>query len=334
MRPRQVTAGVWVLIVGAVYAAPAFIGEALAQWKPQRSVELVVSAAPGGNQDLTARAMQNTWENRKIVSPVVIMNKTGGGGGIAYAYLRQHAPDPHYLMVLAPTLLTSRITGNGLFDINDVTPLALLFNEYIFTAVKADSPIGSGRDLIRRLKDAPDSLSLAVATAVGNHIHMGIALPMKAAGVDIKRMKVVAFKSSGQSLTALLGGHVDLAASTFAAVLPHVTAGRMRIVGMSAPKRMSGILADVPTWREQGADAVFDSWRGVVGPKGMEEEQVKYWDAAFAALSRSDEWKKDVEKNFRVANYLNGREARSYWEAQYKSLEEALTDLGLARQPR
>lgn len=334
MKPGHLKSLLWTLIFGVGYPGAAFFEEAHAQWKPQKTVELVVSAAPGGNQDLTARAIQGIWESRKIVSPVVIMNKPGGGGALAYTYFRQHAPDPHYLMMLAPTMFTSRITGKGTFDINDVTPIALLFNEYIFTTVKADSPISSGRDLIQRLKAAPDSLSVAVATAVGNHIHMGIALPMKAAGVDIKRMKIVAFKSSGQSLTALLGGHVDVAASTFAAVLPHVTAGRLRIVGMSAPQRMRGILADVPTWKEQGADAVFDSWRGVVGPKGMEAEHVKFWGAAFAALSETEEWKKDVEKNFRVNNYLSGSEAHRYWDAQYKVLEEALTDLGLARQAK
>lgn len=322
------------LMLGASCGGAVFCGEAPAQWKPQRTVELVVSAAPGGNQDLTARAIQRILEGQKMVSPVLIMNKPGGGGAIAYTYFLQHAPDPHYLMVLAPTMFTSRIAGKGTFDINDVTPIALLFNEYIFTTVKADSPISSGRDLIQRLKAAPDSLSVAVATAVGNHIHMGVALPMKAAGVDIKRMKIVAFKSSGQSLTAALGGHVDVAASTFAAVLPHVTAGRLRIVGMSAPQRMSGVLADVPTWKEQGANAVFDSWRGVVGPKGMQEEQVKFWVAALEAMSRTYEWKQDVEKNFRVGNYLGGQDAHRYWEAQYKSLEEALTELGLARQAK
>lgn len=322
------------LMLGASGAGIVYSGAAAAQWKPQRTVELVVSAAPGGNQDLTARAIQRIWEGQKMVSPVLIMNKPGGGGAIAYTYFLQHAPDPHYLMVLAPTMFTSRIAGKGTFDINDVTPIALLFNEYIFTTVKADSPISSGRDLVQRLKAAPDSLSVAVATAVGNHIHMGVALPMKAAGVDIKRMKIVAFKSSGQSLTAALGGHVDVAASTFAAVLPHVTAGRLRIVGVSAPQRMSGVLADVPTWKEQGADAVFDSWRGVVGPKGMQEEQVKFWIAALEAISRTDEWKQDVEKNYRVGNFLGGRDAHRYWEAQYKSLEEALTELGLAKQAR
>ncbi len=319
------------LIIAGCALTVACSGNAWAQWKPERTAELIVSAGPGGNQDLTARVIQGIWQEKKIVPSTVVANKTGGGGGIASNYLSQHAGDPHYLMMLAPTLLTSRIMGTSKVDHNNYTPLAMLFNEYIFVTVKADSPIKSGRDLIQKLKAAPDSASIAIATALGNHIHMGIALPMKAAGIDIKRMKIVAFKSSGQSLTAVLGGHVDVAASTFSALLPHVTSGAMRIIGVSAPQRMTGLLAVIPTWKEQGANAVFDSWRGVVGAQGMSEQQKAYWEKAFAELGKTEEWKKDIEKNFRVNNYLAGREAARYWDEQYKELEEALTELGLAK---
>jgi len=319
------------LIIASCALTVACSGNAWAQWKPERTAELIVSAGPGGNQDLTARVIQGIWQEKKIVPSAVVANKTGGGGGIASNYLSQHAGDPHYLMMLAPTLLTSRIMGTSKVDHNNYTPLAMLFNEYIFVTVKADSPIKSGRDLIQKLKAAPDSASIAIATALGNHIHMGIALPMKAAGIDIKRMKIVAFKSSGQSLTAVLGGHVDVAASTFSALLPHVTSGAMRIIGVSAPQRMTGLLAVIPTWKEQGANAVFDSWRGVVGAQGMSEQQKAYWEKAFAELGKTEEWKKDIEKNFRVNNYLAGREAARYWDEQYKELEEALTELGLAK---
>jgi putative tricarboxylic transport membrane protein len=304
---------------------------ALAQWKPDRMTELIVSVAPGGNQDITARTIQSIWQERKILSPVNVINKPGGGGAIAYTHMSQRAKDPSQLLILAPTMMTSRIMGVGQFTHRDFTPIAMLFNEYIFTVVKAESPLKSGVDLIRRFKESPDSLSVGVATAVGNHIHMGIALPMKAAGVDIKKMKVVAFKSSGQSLTAVLGGHIEVAAATFAAVLPHVTAGSLRIVGVSAPQRMGGALATIPTWKEQGANAVFDSWRGIVGTKGISEAQVKYWEAAFLALSQTEEWKADIDKNYRVNHFLNGRDSNAYWDAQYKELEEGLTELGLAK---
>jgi putative tricarboxylic transport membrane protein len=275
--------------------------------------------------------IQAIWQERKLVTPSLVMNKPGGGGAIAYNYLQQHAADGHYLMMLAPTLFTSRIMGALKMTRADLTPIATLFNEYIFVTVRADSLIRNGRDLIARLKAAPDALTVAIATAVGNHIHMGIALPMRAAGVDIRRMTIVPYKSSGQSLVALLGGHVDVAASTFGTVLPHLQSGRVRVIGVSAPQRLTGELAAVPTWTEQGAKAVFSSWRGMAGARGMTEAQVSYWESALAALAETDEWKKDVEKNHRSAQFLGSRASRGYWDAQYAELETALGELGLAK---
>jgi putative tricarboxylic transport membrane protein len=302
-----------------------------APWQPQTHVELVSSVSAGGNQDIAARSIQRIWQERRIVPNSMVMNKPGGGGNIAYAYMNQHARDAHYVMMLAPTMFTNRITGSGAAQLSDYTPLAMLFNENIFVSVKADSSIRSGRDLIERMRNDPAALSIAVASALGNHIHVGIALPMKAAGVDIKKLKVVAFKSSGESLTALAGGHVDVAASTFGTLLPHLAAARVRVLAVSAAQRLPGSLSVIATWKEQGANATFTSWRGIVGAKGINDAQIAYYDQAFAALAATEEWRKDVERNYWVNNYLPSREAGKYWSAQYRELEEILTELGLAK---
>lgn len=302
-----------------------------AEWRPEKHVEIISTVAAGGNQDIAARSIQRIWQERRIVPISVVNNKPGGGGNIAYAYLNQHPRDAHVVLMLAPTMFTNRITGSSTAQLGDYTPLAMLFNENIFISVKADSPIKTGRDLIERLRRDPSALSVAVASALGNHIHVGIALPMKVAGVDIRKMKMVAFKSSGESLTALAGGHVDVAASTFGTVLPHLAAGRVRIIAVSAAQRLPGALSVVPTWKEQGADTAFTSWRGIIGAKGISGAQIAYYDQAFAALAATDEWKKDVEKNYWVNNYLPSREAGKYWAAQYRELEESLTELGLAK---
>lgn len=336
MKATTPTASAWMQSVrfAIVAAAVVLIHDARAQapaWKPERTVEIIVSAGPGGNQDLTARAIQAIWQQQKIVSSTVVMNKQGGGGAIAYHYMSQHTRDPHYLLMLAPTLLTNHIMGRTKFRHTDFTPVGMLFDEYIFVSVNADSPLKTGKDLIERLKAAPASQSVAVASALGNHIHMGIALPMKAAGVDIKKMKVVAFKSSGQSLTALLGGHVDVAASTLATILPHLEAGRVRVIGVSAPKRLSGALSKIPTWSEQGARAAFSGWRGMAAASGIEPSQVKYWESALTTLVRTDQWKADVAKNHRESNHMGSAETRKFLDEQYGELESALTELGLSK---
>jgi len=320
-----------------VLGIPALIlcGHAGAQWKPERPVEMITSVSPGGNTDITARIIQKIWQDRKIViSPTLVLNKPGGGGAIAAANLAQHARDPHHLLMITPGLLTNHILGSGKAHHNDFTPVTMLLNESIFISVRSDSSIRTGKDLIARLVKTPDALSVGIASALGNQIHMGIALPMKSAGVDIKRMKIVTFKSSGESITAVLGGHIDITASTVAALLPHVNAGSLRIIGMSASQRLPGPLAEIPTWKEQGANATFETWRGILGAKDISEAQLKFWENAFLSMSQSAEWKDDVEKNYRINSHMSPSATRNYLDRQYVELEETLTSLGLSKRAR
>lgn len=324
---RRLLRCVWISIVLAG------VGEqsAAAEWKPERAVEIITTASAGGNLDIAARAIQKIWRDQKLVLLSQVMNKPGGAGAIANTYLSQHAGDPHYLLTWSMTPFASQIMGQSNYSHADFSPISLLFGQYVYVSVREDSPIKTGKDLIDRLRREPESLSIAIATAVANSIHMGIAIPMKAAGVNVKRMKVVAFKSSGESMTNLLGGHVDVVASTFGTVIPHFNARRIRVIGFSAAERLPGALSDVPTWREQGADATFSSWLGIVGAKGISASQIAYWENAFARLANSDEWREDLNRNFRAPMYMNSRDTRKFWDTQYADIKGILTDLGLAK---
>lgn len=323
----------WAMVVFAM-VAPVLTATQLASaadWKPDRTVELVTTAAAGGNLDITARAIQKIWRDQKIGPLAEVVNKPGGAGAVATTYLGQHAGNPHLLLTFSMTPFASQIMGASNFQRADVSPICLLFGQYVYLSVREDSPIKDGKDFIDRLRRDPSSLSVAVATAIGNSIHMGIAIPMKAAGVDVRKMRVVAFKSSGQSVTNLLGGHVDAVASTYGTILPHVQAGRIRVIGFSGNERLPGALASVPTWREQGADAAFSNWLGIVGTKGLNQAQISYWERTFAAMAGSGEWRDDLSRNFRISSFLNNREALSFFDAQYIQIKEILTDLGLAK---
>ena len=138
----------WLLMgLLAVVFVPAKIAQAAA-WKPNNPVEIVVPNAPGGGNDAVGRLLQRIWQEKKLVPQSIVMNRSGGGGNIAYAFLNQHPRDPHYVLMLAPTMFTNRITGSSTAQLADYTPLAMLFNENIFISVKADSPIRSLADLV------------------------------------------------------------------------------------------------------------------------------------------------------------------------------------------
>lgn len=333
-RPRRFAPAFCRALAAGVLSLAAFGAHAAgAEWKPERNVEIVVGSAAGSSQDRTGRTLQRIMQERQLAAASVsVVNKPGGGSAIGWAYLNQHPGDAHYLAVSAPLLLTNNITGTNPLTYTDITPIAQLFSEYAVFVVRPDSPLKSGRELIERLRRDPASVTIGVSGNRGNALHIAIALAGRSAGVDVRRYKIAIFKGGGEVMTALLGGHVDVVPTSASNTLQHLQAGRMRALAVSAPRRMRGVLATAPTWREQGLNAVFANWRGVIGPRGLSAAQIAYWDEIFARLVETDEWKKDLERDLWKPNYLNSAESAKYLKAQYDELKAILAELGLAKQ--
>jgi putative tricarboxylic transport membrane protein len=314
-----------------VLLCPAAIAQNAA-WKPERNVEIVVGVGPGGGIDRTARTLQRILQDQRLV-PVTasVVNRPGGGGTIAQAYLNQHAGDAHYFEITATSLLTNHITGRSAHSHKEYTPIAMLYDEYLGFLVKDDSPLKSGADLLAALKTDPDALPIGIATATGNTNHIAAGLAARAAGADAKKLKVVVFGSGGDSTRALLGGHVGLVVTPSANAIPHLKGGRMRVLAIAAPARLEGPLAAVPTWKEQGADIIVANWRPVIGPKDLTPAQISYWEQVFARVTAADEWKSEIGRSGGVHHYMNSRELAAHFDAQYAVFRTVLGDLGLAK---
>lgn len=299
-------------------------------WRPEKNVEIVVGAAAGGPLDKTARVLQKLAEDRKIGVPVSVTNRTGGGHAVAMTYLNQHPADGHYLAMASPLLLTNRITGSNPITYSDVTPLAMLTREYVGMSVRADSPFKTGKDVIERLRASPGSLSIAITGRAGAQ-HIVAASIMKAAGVNLKAVRFVAFKGGAETTVAVLGGHVDVVMATPYSVLKHMQAGTMRMLGITAPKRLSGDLAGIPTWRELGIDAVSSNWRAIVGARGLSAPQVAYWDRVLADITGSAEWQEVLRQNQWDGEYRNSADTLKFMQEEYKHLEAVLIESGDAK---
>ncbi len=294
-------------------------------------MEIVVNTPPGNGPDRTARVMQSILQDKKHIDvPVVVSNKLGGGGVVAYSYLNTRPGDGHTLMIASKALLTNHIAGRGP-SYTEYTPVVHLFGEYMVITVKPDSPIQSGKDLVARVKKNPSGVSFGIATSLGNPIHQSIAAPLRAEGVDIKSLKNVIFNAGSASLAAMMGGHVDVVPVTAALAVQLAAAGQVRLLAATSPQRLAGALAEVPTWRELGYDTVVSQWRGVVGPKGMSGAQVAYWERILKRMTEADEWRQDIEKNFWSAEFMNAREMRQAMDKDNASLKVFLNDLGLVK---
>jgi putative tricarboxylic transport membrane protein len=318
--------------LAAVHAAYSTDAAAQAEWKPQRPLEIVAPVTAGGGLDRPVRVLQQIWtEGRMVPVPVNVNNKPGGGQSVGLNYIHQSPGDAHRLALMSSPLLSNYITGSSKLQYTDFTMLGFLFTEYMVVSVKPDSALRNAGDLVARVKAAPDALSVAIGTALGNTTHTSIALPFKRAGVDIRRMKNVVFPSAGQSMTAVLGGHVDVVASTLSMAVPHKRNGKLRMLAVTAPKRMAGELGDIPTWKEQGVDVVVSNWRFITAPAGLSAAQIAWWDALFARTVKSLEWKKVIEEYYWVDEYVPSRAARKILDQESVEMREVLTDLGLAK---
>lgn len=320
-----------VLIAGLLVGAA---GTASAQsWSPQKNVEIIAGSVPGGSNDKTARTLEHVLVSSKLAaSTLTVVNKAGGGGGIAYAYLHQHANDPHYLAVATDGLLSNHILGASKLNYTDFTPIALLFNDYVVIAVNTNSPIKTGRDLAERLKKDPQSVAIGFANAFGSTRHISVALLMKAIGGNARDLKTVVFKGSAEAIAALLGGHIDAVAIGATNAPTHVGSGRMRVIGVGAPQRLGDSFASVPTWREQGVELVAGSWRGIVAPKGLTATQVAYWENTLRKAADTAEWKADLEKNYWFNDFKPSAAFRKELEKDYGDTKAALVDVGLVKQ--
>jgi putative tricarboxylic transport membrane protein len=300
-------------------------------WKPNKSVEIIVGTSPGGGQDRSARAVQRLIQEKNLVEVATnVINKPGGGSAIGYAYLAQHTGDAHFIMLSTTPLITNPLTGRQKVTYEDLTPLAMMFDEYIVTSVLASSPIKTGKDLLARLKADPQSLSIGIPGGGGGG-HLGFALAAKAAGIDPKNLKTVVFKSGGDSLTALLGGHIDVMTSTTGAPVPMHQAGKLRIIAIASRERLPGELASVATWRDQGVNVEFSNWRGMLGPKNLTVAQISYWERVLAAVADTPEFKQELEKNHWVGNFAKSAEMKKRLREEHDEMKALMVELGMAK---
>jgi len=317
------------LVVAAGFSAGS---AAAADWKPEKNVEFVAMSGPGGANDIIARVVQGIIQQKKLVdAPITVVSKVGAGGVLAWTYLNQHSGDGAYLSISPINLLIEHIIGASPITYTDVTPIAQLFNEYVAFAVKPDSPLKSGKDLIERLKTDPGAVSFAIAASLGGANHIATMVAMKAAGVDTRKLKFVVFTSGSLGQAAVMGGHVDVAVVPVSGAVAQVGAGRLRVITVSSTQRLGGVFAAVPTWREQGVNSVFSSWRGVIGPKGLSPAQIAYWEGVIGKVAQTEEWKKEMANNFWESNFMTSADSRKYLKVQYDEYKSVLIDVGLAK---
>ena len=296
-------------------------------FKPTRTIEVVVHTGPGDGSDILARAVAGMIEKEKLL-PVrmQVVNKTGGGGAVAAAYLAEKAGDENTIGFFTGVWLTGPLTSPEYkITLRDLTPVARLVLEPALIAVKADAPFKTMADFINAAKQSPGQLkqSGGSPTSRDNVVRQ---LLQKHTGA---RWAYISFPGGGERIAALLGGHVNMMVIEPAEAGEHIRAGNMRVLAQVSDSRLPGF-PNVPTLKEAGFDIpAVPQVRGVVAPPKIPAENVAYWEDVLLKLTKTASWKKFLADNQFEDGYQNAADLTKFYDEFTARMREILKEAGL-----
>jgi putative tricarboxylic transport membrane protein len=314
-------------IVFAALAALAALGASAQSFKPTRPIEVVVHTGPGGGSDVLARAVALMMEKEKLL-PVrmQVVNKTGGNGAVAAAYLAEKKGDPNTLGFFTGVWLNNPLTSaEARITLKDLTPVARLVLEPAVIAVKADAPYKAFPDFIAAAKQSPGQLKQS-GGSITSRDNVVRQLLQKATGA---RWAFISFPGGGERIAALLGGHVNMMVIEPAEAGEHIRAGSMRVLAQVSDRRLAAF-PEVPTLKEAGFDIPsVPQVRGVVAPPAIPKENVAYWEGVFRKLTQTESWRKFLADNQFEDGYQNAAELAKFYDEFTDRMRGILQEAGL-----
>ena len=263
---------------------------------PQKT-ECLAGAKPGGGFDVTCRLAANSLLAAKLIEqPMAVTYMEGGVGAIAYNHVvGKRAADPSLIVAASTGSALLLAQGKfGSFDESAVRWIGALGADYGVIVVNADSPYKTLKELSDAYAANPAGFAIGGGGAVGSQDWMKAALIAKGAGQDPKKMRYVALEGGGAVLTSLEGGHIKIGAGDASEMVKHHKAGKVRILAVMSPERLTGDLADIPTTREQGYDFDWVIWRGYYTGGKVSDAEYTAWADAFKKLVTTPEFKTEL----------------------------------------
>ena len=244
-------------------------GHALAQADaargfPERPVRMVVPFGPAGGTDTIARVIAGKM-GESFGQPVIVENKGGGGGNIGTDLVAKAAPDGHTILVgyTGPIAVNITLFDNLPYDPQkDLAPITLAVTTPQFLTLHPSVPANTVAEFVKYAKERPGKLSYG-SIAIGSASHLTMEMFKSAAGISLEN---IAYKGSGPAVTDLLAGNVQAAFLVPGNVLPHLKAGKLKVLASSGRKRFAA-MPEVPTMIESGfQDFEAIAWIGFLAP--------------------------------------------------------------------
>jgi putative tricarboxylic transport membrane protein len=300
---------------------------------PTKPIMVMAPSGAGGGWDTTARTVAAIMQQERIVpQPLQVFNREGGSGTVGLTELvTQNRGNAYLLMVTSPPIILNQLTGMCQYGYRDVVPLANLITDYMILAVKPDSRFKTLKDLAAAIRQNPHAVKLGGGGAPGSMNHLALMYVLDAAGVDVKSLPYVSFQGDGKALAAVLGGHVDVASISVGPSISYLEAKKLGAVAVTSEQRLPGAgIKEVATAKEQGADAVYPIWRGIVGPPDMPDDAVTYLQKALTTMAKTKAWQEALEKRQWIDSF-DAVNFKAFLKEEYEKNTALLEKLGLLK---
>jgi putative tricarboxylic transport membrane protein len=259
------------LLAAALIILTTVIGYGQEAKYPTKPVTIVYHSQAGSGGDIFCRSLGKAVENT-LNQPVLVENRTGGGGANAWIYVADAKPDGYVLLGISSTIIARPLLTPMPVDYTDFKPIAQVFFDPTVIFVQADSKYETFQDIIDDANARPGEQNWGSGSP-GSAETLCLRRVAQIADIDIN---IIPFEGGADVMTNLIGGRLDAAIGEFAEIAAPVEAGQLRIIANLNTERMPD-LPDVPTLKEGGVDFVFEKIRGLMAPKDTPDEVIQVW---------------------------------------------------------
>lgn len=323
-------------VLAAALLTTAGVAPAFAQaWEPQKPVQFIIPAGPGGGADQMARFLQGVIaKNNLMKQPMIVVNKAGGAGAEGFLDVKKAKGDPHVLVITLSNLFTTPLATGVPVSWKDMTPVSMLALDQFILWVNAESPYKTAKDYIDAVKAADDKRFKMGGTGSKQEDQIiTVAIEKLTAP---KKMAYVPYAGGGQVAVQLVGKHVDSTVNNPIEAVSQWKAGALRALCIFDGKRsiytakVTAELAwsDIPTCKESGLDVEYQMLRGIFMGPDQKPEHVAFYVDLFTKVAATPEWKKFMEDGAFNQTTLSGDAYRTWVENAEKIHYDLMKEAG------
>lgn len=312
----------------AMAAVVATTGLAAAEY-PEKPITMIVPWNAGGGTDAVARTLASGLE-QELGVPVSVVNRSGGAGVVGHNAMVTAPKDGYTIGFATAEMLTYYWTGNAQFTDKDFTPVGLVNLDPGAFHVAADSPWTTVEDALTEIREQPEGTFKMSGTAIGAAYHLAFAGFLQQQGIDPLRVTMVPSQGAAPGFQELAAGGVQIIPSSLPEGKTMMQAGQSKALAVFADER-NPAFPDVPTAAEQTGDAYAGgTWRGVVGPAGMDPAATEKLEAAVKTVYDSEAFQTFMTEQGFGAQYRNAADFGTFLADTLASNGEVMKSVGLS----